>query len=1098
MNKYLKNKNVFIVAVLILALLAVGAGVLLSGGDPKDDGQPVYVGSLQITEICTKNESVLADNTGKYWDYIELHAPETPINLKGYTMTDGKVTSGPLGDITIEAGGYRVLFLDKKTTGFALNASGGDTIQLKDPNGAIAAQVNTTALGEDQVMLLIDGGYVVSYDASPNFPNTPEGLAAFREGKAQTDPRLVISEVLTANERTLPDESGVFSDVIELHNVSEEAVYLGNYFLADDKDQRFAYRLPDMLLEAGGYLLIYCDGENYIAADGKIHANFGLSRGESLYLTDGAGCFQEVACPGIGEDTSWQLLVSGEFAAGVPSLGFANTPEGTEQAAAQRTNAQSDLVISEVVMSNSGMPYGGVISDYVEIINRSQRSVSTEGWYLSDGADPYDYPLPVQTLQPGECLVIQCDTAGTGFGLSRGETLMLTGPDYRHAPLITCTETEPGLSISLADTGEDLAYTTAPVSLGFENTEPGRETYLLAQQPKGLMISEVMTSNYSYLRGPYGAVCDWLELYNAGSEAVDLSAYSVTDNAKFPAEFKLPQRTLAPGEYCVIMLTTDPGKAKAGYDVIAMELSSRGEWLYLYRDGLVEDFVLIPPLEADDAYGRSSGSSFFSQLEKPTPGKPNTETAAVSSDPVAVTAPGKYDGVEYVDVELSAPGKIYYTTNCTTPNRYCREYTGPIRITETTVLRVISYEEGKSGSNVVDLLYAVNEGDSLPIVSLVAEPRYFWSDEVGIYADGANPGPFPYDGANYNQNWERPGSVSLYENDGSGFSQKCGLTIFGGSSRLMAKKSLACMFRKSYGKGQLDYPVFGEDSLPYYEALVLRAGGQESNITRFKDEMITSFAGEQLGLPVQNYRPVVLYLNGEYWGIYFIREKINEHYVSGHFGLDADAVEMCRWTGKNSARYVELRNFAQNRNMANQDNYERVVSQIDVENYTDYMASVIWIGDRDAGNVRFFSAPGYPWTWVFFDTDKSFVEPEYNTLSWFTRSDLTLDTSCRTFMVRLMNNPEYRDYFLRRLAWHIREVWTEDKLIPHIDSFYRMLQADMEKECTRWRTRYSDWEKQVEQLREFARGRSEYLVKHIQRRYGLTEEQMVEYGFIAE
>ncbi len=1095
----MKYKNIIVAAVLVLALLAVGAAALLPSGKPDASGEPVYAGKLQITEICAKNESILADNSGRCRDYIELHAPEAAVNLKGFTMTDGKVTSEPLGDITIEAGGYRVIFLDKETTGFALGATGGDTVQLKAPNGAIAAQVNTTAMGSDQVMLLVNGSYTVSSDASPNFPNTPEGVLAFREGKKHTSPKIVISEVLTANERTLPDEQGVFSDVAELHNVSGEAVYLGNYFLSDDAAQRYAYRLPELTLEADGYVLVYCDGEGYIAADGKIHANFGLSRGENLYLTDTTGGYLEVAVQSLGEDTSWQLLENGEFASGVPSLGFANTEEGVRQAAEQRTNLESALVISEVVLSDSGMPYGGVISDYVEIINCSNVNVSTEGWYLTDGADPYDYPLPVQTLKPGEVLVIRCDVTGAGFGLSRGETLMLTGPDYRHAPLVTCAETEPGMSISLAQAGEDITYTTAAVSLGFANTEEGQESYLLAQQPKGLMISEVMTSNYSYLRGPYGAACDWLELYNAGSETIDLSTYSITDNAKYPGEFNLPQRTLAPGEYCVIILTSDPAKAKAGYDVISMELSSRGEWLYLFRGEQVEDFVLIPELETDDAYGRSAGSSFFSQLEKPTPGKSNSKTAAVSSDPVAVTAPGKYDGVEYVDVELSSPGTIYYTTNGTTPGRDDRKYTGPIRITKTTVIRMISYEEGKTASNIVDVLYAVNEGDGLPIVSIVIEPYYLWSSEMGIYATGPNAGEeFPFHGANYHMNWERQASVSLYEDDGSGFFQRCGLKIFGGFSRANAKKSLACMFRKCYGKGQLDYPVFGEDSLPYYEALVFRAGGQEVYASRFKDEMITSFAAEYLDMPVQDYRPVSLYLNGEYWGVYFIRDKINEHYVAGHFGVDADTVDLAHWSGGDSARFMKLKEFARYNDLSNQENYEYVLSQIDVENYTDYMIAQIWISNRDPGNVKFFTADGYKWTWILFDTDLAFMRAHENTLGMLMNTDLGYEITTRTFAVRMLKHPEYREYFLRRMAWQMREVWTEENLIPHIDELYEMLWEDMKKECERWDTSYSGWEHQVEILREFARERNKYLLQQVKQRYGLTTEQMIEYGFPME
>ncbi len=1096
----MKYKNLVVAAVLLALLLAVGGFALLSGGEDEVKKPEAYTGKLQITEICAKNESIIADNDGKYRDYIELYSPEETVNLKGFTLTDGKRTSQPLGDITIEAGQYRIVFLSDEATGFALGASGGDTIQLKAPNGAIAAQQSITAMGSDQVMALVDGSFQLTGEATPNFPNTPEGLAAFREGYAQEEPQLIISEVLINNESTLPDEQGVFSDVVELYNASGKSLNIASFCLSDDGANRFAYRLPERMLEAGEYLVVYCDGENYIAPDGTIHANFGLSRGETLYLTDATGGYQRVDCQNLGEDVSWQLLSQGEYGAGAPSFGFVNTAEGAQLALEARTNQESELIISEILLSSAGMPYEGVVSDFIEITNRSDKLVTTTGWYLSDGGDPYDYPLPEKALKPGESLVIRCDIYGSGFGLSQGETLMLTGPDFRHAPLVTCAEGEAGCSMIANITEEELRYSFGPVSLGHANTEEGRTAYLSAQQPKGLQISEVMSSNYSYLRGPYGVACDWIELYNAGDQAIDLSAYGITDNPKYLQKYTLPQVTLNPGEYLTIILTDDSDRARQGYHVLPMAIAAQGEQLYITRDGVVEDFVFVPELDVDVSYGRASGSIEFSQLATPTPDKPNSQTAAVSADPVAVTAPGAYNGVEYLDVELSAPGTIYYTTNCNTPNRSSRKYTGPIRITKTTVLRVVCYEEGKKASKVVDLLYVLNGNDTLSVVSVVIEPYKLWDPESGMYVDG----PYisdesPFLGANYWQDWERSASLSLYEADGSGgFFVPCGLKIFGGYSRANGKKSFACMFRKSYGQGTLEYPVFGEDSLPYYNSLVLRAGGQEAFLSRFKDELITSFAGDMLGLAVQDYRPVALYLNGEYWGVYFIREKLNEHYVSGHFGVEPEEVTLAEWDGSGSKQYTALKEFAKKNDLSVQENYDYIASQIDLENYTDFMIAQIWMNNKDAGNVKYFTAPGYKWTWLLYDTDLAFVKAEENSFPYLMNTNLGFEITSRTFAVRLMQNPEYKDYFLRRMAWQMREIWTEENLIPYIDALQEQVRQDMEKECSRWGSSYSAWEGRVESLREFVRTRNGYLLKHIQKQYGLTDQQMIDYGFPVE
>lgn len=1085
----------------LLGLLAVIglAAVMLGQDQSQDTPAAVYTGELEITEICARNDSIIADNSGRYRDYIELYAPEQDVCLLGFTLTDGKKTSEPLGDITIRAGQYRIIFLSDEETGFSLGASGSDTIQVKTPAGGIAAQANTTAMASDQVMLLQDGKYIVTDQASPGFANDARGLAAFREGFAQTEPELVINELMVHNESTLPDENGIFSDVVELWNVTDRTLNLSDFFLSDSQQRRFAYRMPDMELGPGEYLVIYLDGENYIA-DGYIHANFGLSRGESLYLTDLSGGWQSLCGDEAGEDESLQRGQTGGYTVGTPSLGYANTQEGAAQAQADRTNSESPLVISEVLLSNSGMPYEGVLGDFVELHNRSDEAVSTAGWYLSDGGDPYGYPLPQMQLQPGEYLVIRCSGEETGFGLSRGETLMLTGPDYRHAPLVTCVEGEAGQSISLVETGEETAYVFGTVSLGYGNDQQGHESYMLAQQPQGLQISELMSNNYSYLRGPYGATCDWIELYNAGTEGVDLSGYALTDNPKYPGKYQLPQVTLAPGEYCTILLSEDSGKARQGYQVLPMGISSKGEQIYLTSGEQVVDFVFVPELGVDEAYGRAAGSSFFSQLAKPTPDGGNSKTAAVSADPVAVTAPGSYDGVEYLDVELSAPGEIYYTTNCTEPGRDDRRYTGPIRITKTTVLRVVCYEEGKTRSDVIDLTYLLNENDSLSVVSIVTSPGNLWDYETGIYVDGPNiSSEYPYNGANYWMNWERAASISLYEADGSdGFSVNCGLKIFGGYSRANKKKSFACMFRKRYGDSRLEYPVFGEGSLPYYEALVLRASGQDVFESRMRDEVITSLASDLLGLAVQDYRPVALYLNGEYWGVYYIREKINDQYVYGHFGVDVEDVTMTHWSGGDCSQYVALRDYARRHDLSKQEHYDYIASQIDLENYTDFMITQIWCNNKDAGNVKYFTSPGRKWTWILFDMDLAFREPNHDPMPYLMNPSLGFDITTRTFAVRLMDNDEYRDYFIRRTAWQINNVWTEENIIERIDQIQAMIAEDMVKDTKRWNTRYSTWEREVEELREFARERTGYLVPILQDYFGLTDQQMKDYGFPME
>ena len=701
----MQKRNIFLAAVLA-ACLAVSCVAALMLEIPEDISADTPTARLIFSEICARNESIITDNAGRYRDYIEIYNPGEDLNLAGYVLTDGSFKSAPLGEFWIPGGGYRILFLGDENVGFGL-ASSGDCIQLLDPLGRIVVQTNTAAMGTDQVMLYDNGTYLLSAHASPGFPNSMEGVTAFREGSVSNDLPLVISEVLAQNSSSLPDEQGRYCDVVELYNRSDSPVRLGGWCLSDSVRQRLCWRLPDVTLQSGEYLLIFCDGDSYVSDSGTVHAGFGLSLGETLCLTDPTGSYSLLDISFPGEDTSLSLTENDTYEAADVSLGYPNTEEGSLLFAQSRVNQQAELAISELLLSSAGVPYEGAFRDVVEIRNISSQAVSTEGWYLSDGGDPYAYALPQKQLKPGECLVVICDKETTGFGLSRGEYLRLTGPDYRHGPLLSCNVQEMYKSIALLE--GDTAYTCAPVSLGYPNTDEGQGLYAEKQAPQGLMLSEVMTGNRSYLPGAYGTTCDWVELYNPTKKDILLSDYYLSDDPDELRTYSLPAVTLAPGEYYVILLSEDSHNLRKGYEVLPISLSSEGEGLYLSDNANITDYLLIPQLEIDTAWGRKD--DLTAQLARPTPGESNANIVTYSAVPQAVTAQGVYDDVEYVDVVLKGNGDIYYTTDCTAPNKRDTRYTGPIRLTQTTVIRAICIEDGKRASQVLDLTYLINEND---------------------------------------------------------------------------------------------------------------------------------------------------------------------------------------------------------------------------------------------------------------------------------------------------------------------------------------------------------------------------------------------------
>ncbi len=1087
-NRNQKLALLLVISLACVLLIAVLGDLFFAAGG----GAPVSC-SITISEICSRNTSVIADSDGKYRDYIELYNAGDTVDLKGFRLTDGRGTSEPFPSIRLEAGEYRVFFLGKDVTGFGLSASGGDSIQLLDPAGNVVAQASTTTLGEDQVMVFSAGGYITSGQPSPGFANSFAGIRAFQSGTESQELPLVISEVLVSNTSALADTNGFFHDVVEIHNRSDEPVYLGGYFLSDDPSARFAMRLPDQMLEAGGYLAIHCSGTCVRDAYGEIHAGFKLRQGETLFLTHRSGNYSALPVEYAGKDVSIALAGDGSYISMDPSPGYPNTEEGAELFALSRINTRSALIVSEVVLTDSGIPWDGQLCDAVEIQNCSSGTVSTEGWFLSDGGDPYAYPLPAQTLLPGECLVIPCSYETTGFALSAGETVRLMGPDFLYAQPVLCALPPLGQSISI--TGDSCSF--ADATLGYDNaSDPATSE----QVSGGLIFSELMSANRSYLVGPYATTCDWVEVYNASDKTILLSEYTLTKDPGKKEFYSLPDTRLEPGKYCVIFLSKDETNLLKGYPVVPLTLSSQGDALYLARDGVITDYAVLPELGTDRSFGRPNGSFKMSVLSNVTPGSPNGGSITLSAMPTAITAQGVYDNVSYVDVELSGPGELYYSTNCYDPGTNARRYTGPIRLWETTVLKVICREPGKADSEVLTLSYIINEHDTLSVVSIVTNPDDLWSEESGIYVPG--PGYTeepPHYGANYWMPWEKAANLSLFEPDGSGFSANCGLKIFGAYTRSLPKKSLACMFRDSYGQGELAYPLFGEDSLDTYESIVIRSAGQDSTFARMRDVLCTSLVADTLeNVPVQDYKPVVVYLNGEYWGLHYIREKLNENYVAGHYNVSADTVLFDEYAGWECAEYRALIKYVMTNDMSDPACYEYVCSQMDVDNFIDYFIVQLWTANTDTGNAKFFRiGDDGKWTWCVFDLDLSFSKYRDNTIfSGFHNQDLQNPRfTTKPFAVRLMLNETFREKFMTRMAWQMNNLWTEENIIARIDELEAAIEEDMVKDCQRWECSYEEWRGHVESLRSFARNRSQYVITFMKSMFNLTDEQMIAYGF---
>ncbi len=1105
-----RTKKEIMIAVLLAACMLLGVAVMVLVEDKV--GTPVFFDGemknicVRINEICSSNKSILATDNGEYPDYIELYNYGETFNLADFGLANdtGNGKAYSFGDITFEANSYLIVYLDGINVPFRLASDGNEYISLVSWDGTVIDKATTVKTLSDEVMVWTKEGFAVTRDASPGYPNTEEGVAQFRAGASDGSLSLAINEILTANGSVLPDSEGEFCDIIEIKNISSAVISTKGYFISDTLENRARYSLPEKTLAPGEFMLVFASGKDKITENGEFHTDFRISDGEDIVLSAGSKYITQKAV--FCENNHSLSRINGdngyEYKKMLATPGFENDESGKEALEETRTDKNAPLVISELLLSQDLTPYGGKLRDVIEICNVSQSEVSTKGYFVSDSEeDPYKYALPEKTLAPNECLVLYAENGSgenvCGFALSSGESVYLITPEFKKSEYVSCVPAGRGNSRSYSNENGEAVYTDGAVSIGFANTEAGVALYESAIRPADIEISEIVASNTAHLAGPFKTYHDFIELHNRTENDITLDGWYLSDDPEQPLKGSLNGVTVPANGYTAIILSSDGVNTPLGYTVLNFGINASGETLTLSNGSEITDSASVPSLGINTAFGRAEGENGFSVLASVTPEKANSKRATEkTAAPQASLGQGVYG--ESVTVELTGNGNIYYTLDCTEPTADSTRYTAPLKLSATTVIRCIAIENGKLKSEVTDLTYIVNENDTLEAISIVTEPKNLWDYYSGIYETGPRADSvFPYEGANYYYRWEREASVSFFAQTDEGFSENCGIRIFGGLSRALPKKSFALFFRSAYGSDALYYQLFRDTELDCYEALVLRNTGQDFKYSSMRDAMVTTMANDMLGLDVQNCRPVVLYLNGEYWGLYFIREKLNENYVAQHYNCDPLEATVAVANGKTSEAYMALVDYASKHDLTVQEHYDYVGSLMDIENYIDYIVAEMIICNTDNGNIRFFTYEGGKWRWIMYDVDHAFRSSNYNTVA--DHLDPGGTGSANMFSTRLINallkNPEFKKKFLEEIAYQINNVWTSANIDKYVDEFKAMIVNDIGKDCTRWNRNYSTWESSVESLKTFGRNREKYLLQYVKSYFSLSDEQMRSYGF---
>ena len=304
----------------------------------------------------------------------------------------------------------------------------------------------------------------------------------------------------------------------------------------------------------------------------------------------------------------------------------------------------------------------------------------------------------------------------------------------------------------------------------------------------------------------------------------------------------------------------------------------------------------------------------------------------------------------------------------------------PDSVERIIVVRAAAFDaEGYRRSPVITHSYLIDSllhrRIALPVVSLCADSLSLFDADTGLMAPGWYfDRRYAYSTGNYFQrgrHWERPAAFAYYAPDGGATEQDCGLRVHGNSQRVLVQKGLSLYARREYGDNRFSYPFFGPDGRADYRRLVLRPWSTSWSGAGIEDWLCQHLA-DSLRFDHLATRPVVLFLNGEYWGIYFLEEKADEHYIEEHHGVDSRQVDLLAYWGDevengSAERWRAFYQWLE----ADGTDMGRLSNEVDTGAVMDYMLMQILILNDDwpVSNVRQWATDGTPWRWIFFDAD---------------------------------------------------------------------------------------------------------------------------------
>lgn len=624
-----------------------------------------------------------------------------------------------------------------------------------------------------------------------------------------------------------------------------------------------------------------------------------------------------------------------------------------------------------------------------------------------------------------------------------------------------------------------------------------------------VVINEISAANWEVFADNFGDYEDWVELYNAGTSVEDVSGWHLSDRADEPTKWEFPAGSTIPAGghlriWCSKRDGAWPGHLHSNFKIS----QTRGvEGVYLNdAAGLhVDSNGLDFPNQATHSWGRSTdGASDWKLFINPTPNASNNTSINFDGyvpTPVMYPDAGAFTGATPVTITCADPAAtIYYTTNGDEPGAGSTVYTSPINVSSTQVIRAIAINAGSSSrpSFMETNTYLVGAPHTIKVLSI-----------AGSQVDNLLGG-----------SWLKPiGSFELFDESGNLLAEAVGdFNEHGNDSWAYPQRGLDYITRDQFG---YDYAVrtkiFRNKERKKFQRLILKAAANDNypyeNGAHIRDSYVHAISQwADLRVDERTFEPCVMYVNGQYWGVYDIREKVDDpDFTDYYYNQDEEDIDFLKtWGGTweeygSRADWDALFAYIMANDMTIPANYDYVDERYNMGSLIDYTVLHSWNVCADwlnwntawwRGRVPEPIGDKQKWRYALWDDDATFGH--YINYTGMPSTGPTADPcdpaslggwsdpeGHMAILNKLFTNEDFNDDYINRYADLINYYFHCDYSIPFLDSLIGMIEPEMPDQIARWGGTLAGWNNAVNDLRQFINDRCAYIVGGIEDCYGI-------------